>query len=68
MSEVIIYTTPTCPRCGVLKKKMNKKNIKFIECQELNKIIEEGYLSVPILEVDGKYLEINKANDWINKQ
>jgi len=68
MSNVIIYTTPTCPRCKVLKKKMRDKNIEFTESQDVDKVMEMGYLAVPILEVDGKCLEMKDANDWINEQ
>ena len=29
---------------------------------------EKGYLTVPILEVDGKSMDFKTANDWINSQ
>ena len=68
MSNVIIYTTPTCSRCRVLKKKMRDKNIEFTESQDMDKIMEMGYLAVPILEVDDKCLEMKNALSWIDSK
>ena len=29
---------------------------------------EKGYLSAPVLEVDGTSMDFKTANDWINSQ
>ena len=60
---VKIYTTDTCPRCKVLKVKMDAKGIPVDEIQRL------GIMSVPYMQVDdGELMDFATANAWINGQ
>lgn len=61
-----IYTTPTCDRCKVLKKKMAAKGIEFTEVQDAEVMKEKGISFVPVLEVEDKLLEFGEANSFIN--
>lgn len=63
--EVKLYTTH-CPKCNVLENKLKSKNINYIEITDTNIIIEKGYMSVPVLEVDDKVMNFTDANTWIN--
>lgn len=63
--EVKLYTTH-CPKCNVLENKLKSKNIDYIEITDTNIIIEKGYMSVPVLEVDDKIMNFTDANTWIN--
>lgn len=63
--EVKLYTTH-CPKCTVLESKLKNKNIDYIEITDTNTIIEKGYMSVPVLEVDDKVMNFTDANTWIN--
>ena len=65
--SVILYTTH-CPRCNVLEKKLQQKNISYEEVNDVEIMEEKGYLSVPVLEVDGTSMDFKTANDWINSQ
>ena len=65
---VKIYTTSTCPKCKILKKKMESKNIDFEEITDMEAMMALGFLSVPWLEVDGELMDFNEANTWINTQ
>lgn len=64
---VKLYTTH-CPRCNVLEKKLNQKNINFetITDFNINEMIEKGFAVAPILSVDGELMDFSKANTWIN--
>ena len=64
---VTLYSTG-CPRCKVLEKKLTQKNIEFELKTDfvVNAILEKGFSSVPLLEVDGEILTFEKANQWIN--
>lgn len=62
---VILYSTH-CPKCNVLTKKLNQKNISYEEINDIEIMKEKGYLTVPILEVDGVSMNFNAANEWIN--
>ena len=63
--EVRLYTTH-CPKCNVLENKLKSKNINYIEITDTNIMIEKGYMSVPVLEVDDKIMNFTDANTWIN--
>jgi len=65
--KVVLYSTH-CPKCSVLEAKLKDKNIEFEEVNDKNLMIEKGFMSVPILEVDGETMNFKVANDWINKQ
>lgn len=62
---VVLYSTH-CPKCNVLKKKLKQKNISYEEVNDIEKMKEKGYLSVPVLEVDGVSMDFKTASDWIN--
>lgn len=64
--SVILYSTH-CPKCNVLEKKLKQKGIDYNEVNDVTVMEEKGFLSVPMLEVDGKIMDFKEANDWINK-
>ncbi len=63
--KVTLYTTH-CPRCMVLEKKLNAKNIDYVENTDVDLMIDKGIMTVPILEVDEKQLNFKEANEWLN--
>ena len=63
--QVILYTTH-CPKCVVLEKKLVQKNIEYDVITDKQVIINKGYLTAPLLEVNGKIMEFKEANDWVN--
>lgn len=65
--KVILYTTH-CPRCSVLEKKLNSKNISYTSIEDTDLMINKGFDSVPILEVNDKIMDFKEANKWINEQ
>lgn len=65
---VTIYTTNTCPKCKILKEKMDAKGIKYEEIQDLDILINKGNGFVPVLEVDGHTMEFSEANKWVNER
>ena len=63
MSDVKIYTTPTCPYCIKAKEYFTRKGIKYVEynvaqdkeaLQEMTKL--SGGRSVPVITVDDEVL------------
>lgn len=64
---VTLYSTH-CPKCNVLEKKLKQKNISYEEVNDIEIMKEKGYLSVPVLEADGRSMDFRTANDWINSQ
>lgn len=62
-----LYTTG-CPKCKVLKKKLDEKGIPYTVCSDINEMMEKQINSVPVLEVEGSLLLFNEAIMWANKQ
>ena len=65
--KIVLYSN-NCPRCNVLEKKLKQKNISYEEVNDIEIMKRKGYLSVPILEVDGVSMDFKTASDWINSQ
>lgn len=63
--KVVLYTTH-CPQCEVLEKKLKQKNIIFEEINDITEIRKTGYLTVPLLEVNGNVMNFKAAIDWVN--
>jgi len=61
--SVVVYSTPTCIYCDKVMELLDSQNIKYkivdiSESEEtLQKFLEiTGQMSVPVLEVDGKFI------------
>ena len=66
---VKIYTTEVCPRCKVLKTKLDSKGIEYEEITDVSEIEKLSILSVPYMQVDYEELmDFATANSWINNQ
>ncbi len=65
--KVILFSTH-CPKCNVLEKKLKQKNISYEEVNDIEIMKEKGYLTVPVLEVDGTSMDFKTACDWVNSQ
>ena len=63
--DVKLYSTH-CPKCIVLEKKLNQKNISFEEINDIDVMAAKGFMQAPMLEVDGEVMDFKQANDWIN--
>lgn len=64
--EIVLYSTG-CPKCNVLKSKLNKAGIKYTIVSDTNKILETGFNVVPILKVGDDFLLFKQANDYLNE-
>lgn len=65
--SIILYSTG-CPKCKVLKKKLDSKNINYIENNNTDDMTNLGITQVPVLSIDGELLPFVKANEWVNNQ
>ncbi len=59
MSEILVYTTPTCSWCAKTKEYLQKKKVEFreIDITEESKDREEmidksGQMGVPVLDIN----------------
>lgn len=64
-----VYTQPSCGMCTVLKIKLREKGYEFEEINDLDVLIEEGFTSIPVLELeDGETLQGLEALKWVQEQ
>lgn len=62
------YSTTGCPRCKVLKTKLERAGVDFevIEDFDIEFLASKGFKSAPVLAVDDEFMDMAKANEWIN--
>ena len=65
MEQIILYKTPTCPKCKVLKRKLEDKGIEFTENEDIDEMLSMGIMNAPTLSVNGKLLDFMSALDWV---
>jgi glutaredoxin len=63
----ILYTTG-CPKCKILKQKLDEKNITYEVCSDVKVMMEKGMRSVPMLEVNNKIINYEESLNWIKEQ
>ena len=59
-----MYSTG-CPKCKVLSAKLDNAGIEYEVESDMQKICDLGFLSVPMLSVDGEIMDFKQAVDWI---
>ena len=64
---ITLYSTG-CPKCKVLEKKMHNDGIEFDISDNIDELIEKGFMSAPILKVDDNYFEFKEAIDWLKNR
>jgi len=64
---MVLYSTG-CPRCKVLKMKMEKKGLNFEVSTDIQNLIDKGFQTAPALELDdGKILTFEQAVKYVNE-
>ena len=66
MDKCILYSTG-CPKCKVLKSKLDGKNIDYIIVDDIDEIMSKGIETVPVLEINGEMMNFKSAVDYVNK-
>ncbi len=65
--DIIFYSTD-CPKCRVLKKKLDGKGIAYTENHSIEEMIKLGIMSAPTLLVGDRLLNFTDAIAWANEQ
>ena len=64
---VILYSTG-CPQCNILKEMLQKKNIIFQIEDNVEKMKELGFSSLPMLSIDNKILNFKEAFNFLKNE
>lgn len=63
--NIILYSTG-CPKCKILKQKLDSKAIPYTENNSVDEMLGFGISQVPVLSVDGELFPFVQANEWLN--
>lgn len=63
----VLYSTH-CPKCNVLKEKLDAANIKYCEVDNVDEIAAKGIDAVPVLQVDNIMMSFTTAVEWIKNR
>jgi glutaredoxin len=67
MGEIILYEHG-CPRCKVIKTKLDQKGIQYQNVTDVKTMKSKGFTEAPKLEVDGTIMDFKEAIEWIGEQ
>lgn len=63
---ITLYSTH-CPKCNVLKAKLDQAGINYFEENDVKKMTKKGFLSAPMLEVDERVMDFGEAIKWLGE-
>ena len=67
MGKVILYEHG-CPRCKVLKSKLDQRGIQYETVNDIEEMKAKGFDEAPKLEVDNIVYGFKDAVDWLKGQ
>ena len=65
--KVILYSTG-CPKCKVLKSKLDTAKIYYEIFDNVEEMINMGMTTIPVLEVNNSRMSFKEAVKWINER
>lgn len=68
MGEKVVLYEHGCPRCKVLKSKLDQKGIEYENISDVEVMKAKGFTEAPKLEVEGKVMDFKEAVEWIGEQ
>lgn len=64
-----VYSSSTCPKCKVLKMKLDKVGLEYETCEDIEVMKELGIKGIPVLQLaDGELLDFKAAVDFVNNK
>ena len=66
MDKKITFYTIGCPKCKVLKIKLDKAEIPYDLVDNLDEMTKLGITTAPMLKVGDKLMDFSTAINWIN--
>jgi len=66
ISKIILFSND-CAKCKILKTKLDQKQITYEECNDIDIMIKNGFLSIPMLQVDEEIMNYLNAVNWIKE-
>jgi len=54
-----------CPKCKILKFKLDSKNIQYELCSDIDIMTSKGFQTTPMLAVEEKTMNYLDAINWV---
>lgn len=64
--EIVFYSTG-CPRCKVLKRKLEESGIAYVENNSVDEMLSLGIRQVPVLKVEDVMMNYTEALKWADR-
>ena len=68
MEESIILYEHGCPKCRILKMKLDQKGIQYQNITDVELMRAKGFQEAPKLEVDGVVMGFADAMKWVGER
>ena len=65
MNESVVLYSTGCPKCTVLKKKLDAAKITYSTCESVEKMTALGLKSAPALAVGDRIMNFGEACKWV---
>ena len=66
--QYVVLYEHGCPRCKVLKSKLDQKGIKYEDISDVEVMKSKGFQEAPKLDVNGVVMNFKEAVKWIGEQ
>ena len=63
--SMTVYSSPTCPKCKMLKMQLKAKGILFNVCEDTQVALSKGIQNLPAMEINNQLLHFPQAVEWI---
>ena len=60
MNNIVLFSNG-CPRCKVLKQKLDDKQINYTISDNFDEVMDQGLQTAPILKVNNEYYQFGDA-------
>lgn len=68
MAKSVILYEHGCPKCKILKLKLDQKGVQYENVTDIEVMKAKGFAEAPKLEVDGVVMGFKDAVDWLKEQ
>lgn len=67
IGKTVLYSTG-CPKCKILKKKLDEKGIEYNEVNDVGAMLELNIDAVPVLIDGNNHMDFKEALEWVKNQ
>ena len=66
LKNIVLFSSG-CPKCKVLKQKLDDRKIEYEVSEDFDELIEQNLQTVPVLKVNGEYYQFGEAIKVVNE-